>query len=243
MNNKEIKIFPTPYELAEKFAEEIIYMINESIRKGKQFTIALSGGSTPELFFSLLAERYAKAVSWENVHLFWGDERCVPPDDDESNFGMTKRKFIDRIEIPSSNIHRIMGEEDFDFEAVRYSDEILAVTQKRNGLPVFDLVILGVGDDGHTASIFQRDLDLLTSAKIFVVTEHPVSRQKRITITGRVINNASNVVFLVTGKKKALIVEKIINNRAEARTLPAYYIAPTEGKLTWYVDKESASLL
>jgi len=241
--DRSIKIFPTPFDLAEKFAEEMVYMINESSQKGKPFTVALSGGSTPELLFSLLGENYGKSVSWKNVHLFWGDERCVPPDSDESNFGMTKRKFIDKIEIPASNIHRIKGEESPGSEAVRYSDEILAFTQKHNGLPLFNLFILGLGDDGHTASIFPGNMDLLNSEKICDIAAHPVSKQKRITITGRVINNASRVVFLVTGKKKAEIVEKIINNRAEAQIFPASYIVPAGGMLTWYVDKESASLL
>ncbi|MBK7628206.1 MAG: 6-phosphogluconolactonase [Bacteroidales bacterium] len=239
----ELKIFPTPFDLAEKFAEEMIRLIRESADSGKKFTIALSGGSTPELLFSLLGEQYARAVSWKNVHLFWGDERCVAPDSPESNFGMTKRKLIDKIEIPASNIHRIKGEEDPAIEAVRYSDEILSITQRRSALPLFDLVILGLGDDGHTASIFPGNLDLLSSEKICDVATHPVSNQKRITITGRIINNASRVVFLVTGKKKADIVEKIINNRAEALPFPASHIAPAEGLLTWYVDKESASLL
>lgn len=239
----ELKIFPTPFDLAEKFAEEMIRLIRESADSGKKFTIALSGGSTPELLFSLLGEQYARAVSWKNVHLFWGDERCVAPDSPESNFGMTKRKLIDKIEIPASNIHRIKGEEDPAIEAVRYSDEILSITQRRSALPLFDLVILGLGDDGHTASIFPGNLDLLNSEKICDVATHPVSNQKRITITGRIINNASRVVFLVTGKKKADIVEKIINNRAEALPFPASHIAPAEGLLTWYVDKESASLL
>jgi len=241
--NIELKIFQTSYELAESFAEEMISMIGVSAEKGKPFTVALSGGSTPELLFSLLGDQYAKAVSWKNVHLFWGDERCVPPDNAESNFGMTKRKLIDKIEIPASNIHRINGEEDPANEAVRYSDEILAITQKHSGLPFFDLVILGLGDDGHTASIFPGNMDLLNSEKICDVAAHPVSNQRRITITGRIINNSSRVVFLVTGKKKAEVVENIINNRAEALKFPAHYIVAPDGMLTWYVDKEAASLL
>lgn len=240
---RTIKIFQTPYDLAEKFAEEMVGMIKESNEKGMPFAVALSGGSTPELLFSLIGDHYAKSVSWQNVHLFWGDERCVAPDNAESNFGMTKRRLIDKIEIPSYNIHRIKGEENPVNEAVRYSDEILSFSQKRNGLPLFDLFILGLGDDGHTASIFPGNLELLNSEKICDVALHPVTNQKRITITGRVINNASRVVFLVTGKKKSEIVEKIINNRAEALSFPASYIVPADGMLTWYVDKESASLL
>lgn len=241
--NQSLRIFPTPNELAEKFAEEIIRLIRVSVDSGKLFTVALSGGSTPELIFSLLGEQYAKAVSWEKVHLFWGDERCVPPDNVESNFGMTKRKLIDKIEIPPANIHRIRGEEDPKTEALRYSDEILNSTQEREGLPLFDLFILGLGDDGHTASIFPGNMDLLNSVKICEVAIHPLTYQKRITITGRVINNSSRVVFLVTGKKKAGIVENILNNRAEAIKFPASSIVPVNGELTWYVDKEAASLL
>lgn len=241
--NIELKIFPTPFDLAEKFAEEMVGMIKESNEKGKPFIVALSGGTTPELLFSFLGDHYAESVSWETVHLFWGDERCVPPDNAESNYGMTKKKLIDKIEIPASNIHRIRGEENAANEAVRYSDEILSFSQKRNGLPLFDLFILGLGDDGHTASIFPGSLELLNSEEICDVAMHPVSNQKRITITGRVINNASKVVFLVTGMKKSAIVEKIINNRAEALNFPAYYIVPPDGMLTWYVDKEAAALL
>lgn len=241
--DRSIKIFPSPYELAEKFAEEMVGMINESSQKRKPFTIALSGGSTPELLFSVLGDNYARSVSWEEVHLFWGDERCVPPDNAESNFGLTKRKFIDKIEIPASNIHRIRGEENPVNEAIRYSVEISSFTKKKNALPQFDLFILGLGDDGHTASIFPGNIELLNSVKICEVALHPVSHQKRITITGRVINNSLRVVFLVTGKKKAEIVESIIYKGAESSKFPASSIVPANGELTWYVDKEAASLL
>ena len=241
--DKNIKIFPTPYELAEMFAEEMVGMISESNKKGKSFTVVLSGGSTPELLFSLLGDHYAKSVSWEAVHFFWGDERCVPPDDKESNFGMAKRKFFDKIEIPSSNIHRIRGEEDPASEALRYSDEILTFTDDRDGLPLFNLFILGLGDDGHTASIFPDNTDLLISEKICEVAIHPLTHQRRITITGRVINNSDKITFLVAGKKKTGIVENIINKRPNAKNFPAYFIVPIYGKLTWFVDKEAAALL
>ena len=156
---------------------------------------------------------------------------------------MTKRTFLDKINIPASNIHRIRGEEDPMFEAIRYSDEILAFTDMCAGLPVFDLFILGLGDDGHTASIFPGDLGLLNSERVCEVALHPLTHQRRVTITGRVINNSLRVVFLVTGKKKAGIVENIINNKPGASGFPASYIVPLVGKLIWYVDKEAASLL
>jgi len=239
----QIKIFPTPYELAEKFAQEMVFLINESAKNCKPFTIALSGGTTPELLFSVIGDHFSKSVQWKYVHFFWGDERCVPADSSESNFGMTKRKLFDKIEIPSSNIHRIIGENDPESEAVRYSEEISGGTNKRNGLPVFDLVILGLGDDGHTASLFPDHPELFSSDKICEVAVHPLTHQRRITITGRVLNNAEAIVFLVTGSKKAVIVERILKEGPSAQNFPASYIVPVKGRLTWYLDKEAGTFL
>ena len=240
---KNVKIFPSPYDLAEKFAEEMVNMIAESAQKQKQFTIALSGGSTPELLFTLLSEKFAESVPWQYVHVFWGDERCVAPDNAESNFGMTMKKLLGKIEIPFMNIHRIKGEDDPENEALRYSDEILIHTMNRNGLPLFDLIMLGLGEDGHTASIFPGHLELLNSDKICETASHPVTHQKRITLTGKVINNADAVTFLVTGKKKESIVEKMFKKDPTALNYPASYIVPVYGRLTWYIDKEAGRLL
>lgn len=214
-------------------------MIKESANKKETFTIALSGGSTPELLFSLLSENYAKSVPWQYVHIFWGDERCVPPDNAESNFGMTMRKLLSKIEIPFLNIHRIKGEDDPEKEASRYSEEISLFTRKRDGLPLFDLILLGLGEDGHTASIFPGHPELLDSDKICDVAFHPVTQQKRITITGKVINNAEAVTFLVAGKKKKEIVEKMFKKDPSALNYPATYIVPVYGRLSWFLDKEA----
>jgi 6-phosphogluconolactonase len=203
----------------------------------------LSGGSTPELLFALISENYAASVPWQYVHLFWGDERCVPPDSTESNFGMTLRKLLSQIDIPSGNIHRIKGEADPEKEASRYQEEILRYTRERDRLPLFDLVILGLGDDGHTASIFPGHMDLLNSDKICDVAFHPLTLQKRITITGRVINNADAVAFLVTGRKKEAVVEKMFKKDPLALNYPATYIVPLFGQLTWFIDKEAGRLL
>lgn len=241
--DKSVKIFATPYELAEKFADELVRMITESARKKKFFSVALSGGSTTELLFSLLGDHFSKSVPWEFVHFFWGDERCVSPDNPESNYGMTRRKLLEKINIPSSNIHRIRGEDDPEKEASRYSEEISDYTGKRNGLPLFNLVILGLGEDGHTASIFPENKELLNSDKICEVAVHPLTLQKRITLTGRVINNADSVNFLVTGAKKADIVEKIIKKNPIALNFPASFIVPVYGELRWLIDKEAGRLL
>jgi 6-phosphogluconolactonase len=241
--NFSIRIFPTPYELAEKCAEELVKMVAEAEHYNTPFCVALSGGSTPELLYSVLGDHFSKSVRWENIHFFWGDERCVLPDNPESNYGMARRTLLGKIIIPSSNIHRIRGEKDPYEEASRYSLEISEHIRKRDGLPVFDLVILGLGEDGHTASIFPSDSRLMHSERICEVASHPVSLQKRISLTGRIINNADRVTFLVTGRNKAEVVEKILNKSSSAQNFPAFSIVPVYGKLLWFLDKEAGSLL
>jgi 6-phosphogluconolactonase len=243
MQINNIKIFPSPYDLAISFAEEMVKMINDSVKERKPFTIALSGGTTPELLFKLLAKKFSKSVPWEFVHFFWGDERCVSPDNDQSNFGMTMKELLSKIEIPSLNIHRIKGEDDPETEAIRYSSEISAFTQSRDGLPLFDLVMLGLGEDGHTASIFPGSTDLFLSGKICAAVQQPVTNQKRITLTGRVINNSDSIFFLVTGKKKARVVEKMFKKNPAAIEYPASYIVSVYGRLNWFLDKDAGSLL
>jgi 6-phosphogluconolactonase len=238
-----VKIFSSPTEVAEKFAEEFASMINESASQKKNLTVALSGGSTPELLFSILGNRYSKDVNWQYVHFFWGDERCVPPENTESNFGMTQKKLFSKIDIPPSNIHRIRGEQDPANEVARYSVEIAGNTRTRDGFPLFDLIILGLGEDGHTASIFPGNIGLFNSFKICEVAVHPITRMKRVTITGRVINNADSVVFLVTGKSKATIVGDILNRSNQSNNFPGSFVVPVHGLLSWFIDKDAGSLL
>jgi 6-phosphogluconolactonase len=240
---KNVKIFTSPYELAMKVAEDMSDMINESASFDKIFTVAFSGGSTPELLFKILGKHFADTVAWQYVHVFWGDERCVPPDDKESNFGMAMNTLLGRINIPANNIHRINGEEEPEMESFRYSEEVSVNTKNRNGLPVFDLILLGLGEDGHTASIFPRHTDLFESDKICEVAIHPDTRQKRITLTGRVINNAKTVVFLVTGRNKAVVVENMFKNKPAALNYPASFVVPSNGSLSWYMDKDAYSLM
>jgi 6-phosphogluconolactonase len=240
--DKIVKIFPSPFELAMNFAEEMVVMIAAAVKNAIPFTIALSGGTTPVLLFKALNENFAESIDWKYVHFFWGDERCVPPDNDESNYGMAQRKFLSSIEIPSGNIHRIRGEDDPENEAARYSIEILSSVRNRDRLPLFDLVILGLGEDGHTASIFPGRTELFDSDKICEVALHPVTGQKRITLTGRVINNADNVTFLVTGKTKAEIVEKMFKKDSSVVNFPASFIVPVYGKLNWYIDRDAGIL-
>jgi 6-phosphogluconolactonase len=239
----EIRIFPTPFELAEAFAGEFVSLARAAEKEGKVFTVALSGGNTPGLFFSVLADHFSNAVNWNMIHLFWGDERCVPADHSESNYGTVRHILLEKIDIPGSGIHRIRGENSPLKEALRYSEEIKDHTLLRNGLPVFDIVLLGLGEDGHTASIFQGANSSFGSENICEVAAHPFTGQKRITITGSVINNALNVVFLVTGRNKASVVEKIIRKRKTADKYPAYHVKPVNGRLAWYLDREAGELI
>jgi 6-phosphogluconolactonase len=241
--DKIVKIFPSPYVLAEKFAEELVQMIRKSVKLKNSFTIALSGGSTPELLYNLLREKYAESVPWQFVHFFWGDERCVLPANSESNFGAANISFLSKIKIPSENIHRIRGEEDPVKEAIRYSEEISFFTAKREGIPSFDLILLGLGVDGHTASIFPGHLDFFNSDNLCEVAVHPATSQKRITVTGKVINNADAITFLVSGKQKAEIVEKLFKKDPLALNYPALYVVPMNGSISWFIDKEAASLI
>jgi len=237
------KKFSTPEELAGSFAEEIISLIKITGKKKKYVSIAVSGGSTPKLFFSVLAEKYSGTVDWKIIKLFWVDERCVPPDDSESNFGMTEKILLSKIEIPSENVFRIRGEDDPVKEARRYSDVISNQIIHKNNGPVFDIIILGMGEDGHTASIFPGDEKLFKDRKNCNVSVHPVTGQKRITITGKVINNARSVFFLVTGSNKSNIVYEIYRNSEVSSMFPASHVKLLNGKITWFLDYESGKFI
>ncbi|HLP72111.1 MAG TPA: 6-phosphogluconolactonase [Bacteroidales bacterium] len=238
-----VRVFENAADVAAKLADEIVMRIRAAADEERSFSIALSGGSTPELLYSFLGDEFRDSVPWEFVHLFWGDERCVPPGNPDSNYGMVKRSLIDKIGIDAAKIHRIFGENDPEGEAKRYSGEILSGLPSRDGMPVFDLVLLGLGSDGHTASIFPGNMDLLASDSICAATVHPETGQKRITITSRVINNAEAVVFMVTGENKAGIVREIINNEPGSEKYPASHIKPVYGSLDWYLDGEAGQFV
>lgn len=239
-NNKEIKIYKDAQELAESFAFELFQMTQSNRQR---FDIALSGGSTPKLLFDVLASEYAEKFPWERIHFWWGDERCVPPTDADSNYGMTKQHLFSKITIAENQIHRVKGELDPAKAAALYSDEIKSQLNDRDGWPNFDLIILGMGDDGHTASIFPHEMQLLNSDKICEVATHPVSGQKRVSLTGKVLNNANRVHFLISGQAKAQRLAEIMSDSADAKKLPSYHIEPVQGETIFFLDEEAASKL
>lgn len=204
-------------------------------------SIALSGGSTPKIWFNLLSESYLHRLPWSELLLFWGDERCVPPTHAESNYRMTREQLLDAVPVPQEHIFRVRGEASPAEEAIRYSGVLENTLPPNNGLPCFDLVVLGMGDDGHTASIFPHELSLWDEEANCVVGTHPDSGQRRISITGRIINNARQVVFLVTGASKAEKVRQVIGKLPGAESLPASHVSPGSGRLLWLLDRDAAS--
>jgi 6-phosphogluconolactonase len=232
-----LHIFKTPEELADVFAGQMMNWIEN--HSGKAFHLAISGGKTPDLLFAVLAARYADSILWQKIHFWWVDERMVLPDEPESNFGVANKLLFSKINLPEENIHRIKGENAPEVEALSYSEQIQDKLTQRSGWPQFDLILLGMGDDGHTASIFPDQMHLLNSKLICEVAVHPQSGQKRVTLTGQVISHALKICFLVTGSNKAARMADIWTNPEIAKLLPAAHIRPINGDLQWYVDKSA----
>lgn len=238
-----LHIYETPEDTARAVAELIRVKSKEKNRLSLPYNIALSGGSTPKLLFNILAEEYAETIPWHFVRLFWVDERCVPPTHAESNFGMAYKSLLQYVPIHNANIFRMQGEVDPQAEALGYQNMLEMELPVRKGFPQFDLILLGLGEDGHTASIFPNNMRLLHSEMSVAVGEHPASGQKRITLTGHTINQATQVVFLVTGAPKAPILRQIIGPEPKNDKFPASYVHPNSGSLEFYMDKYAAAEL
>ncbi len=213
---------------AHTTAEAVAKLISEHADKrnqsGEFFNIAISGGSTPSLLFALLAKEYKEKINWAKFRLFWVDERCVEPTDSESNYGVVDNLLLKHIDIPKENVFRMRGEEVPAVEAERYQEVLLNTLPQANGVPQFDMVLLGMGDDGHTASIFPNQMELLHTDDFVSVGQHPVSGQNRITLTGTVICKAVYVAFIITGSSKIKVVEEVIHEKDYFESYPAYYI-------------------
>lgn len=231
----EYKIFNNNDLVAKALAEDLFLMIQEIEKTKNKINIAISGGTTPFLLFEIFAKDYKTKINWKNIHFFWVDERCVEPTSVVSNFGNTKKALFDKIDIPFENIHRILGENDAEIEAKRYSKEI--ETKVENA--IFDIILLGMGDDGHTASIFPPQIELMNSDKIVEKSQNPYNYQDRVTLSGTTINKAKNIIFLVTGANKAKVLKEIFEKSNEYLKYPASRIMPTNGKLIWYFDKSA----
>jgi 6-phosphogluconolactonase len=239
MNGQEVLIFETTQNLVEGFTDHFIKLMNLT---DEHFNVALSGGSTPKIWFEELVKNHKDDIDWNKVHFYWGDERCVPPDDEDSNYGMTKKYLLEHINIPEENIHRILGELAPEKAAELYKKELTNISF-RDTIPAFDLVILGLGEDGHTASIFPHQIELWDSDAFCVVATHPDSGQQRISLSGKIINNARSISFLVTGSKKADMVMEIINENEVSINYPASRVRPENNNLFWFLDESAAAYL
>lgn len=239
--NPDLRISPNGPAVARAFAD---YLVEKLAAKapGPLF-LALSGGSTPKLLFKLLAEEYKETIDWSRLHFFWGDERYVPHDDPESNFGVVKNLLFDHVPVAWSQVHAVDTTLSVEEAAVAYGELMTKVLPSNpDGLPIIDINMLGMGGDGHTASIFPANMgELLTDPKVCAVATHPESGQKRVTMTGPVLNASDEVAFLITGNGKTQRVAQIINQEHGAKNYPTAHIQPTSGKLIWFLDEAAAA--
>jgi 6-phosphogluconolactonase len=226
---------------AEVFAEQIT---NAVTARGVA-RIAISGGNTPKPVFHLLAgEKFKTTLPWDRVQLFWVDERCVPPADKDSNYGMTKATLLDAVPLKPENIFRMEGELDPEEAAARY-ESVIRNTLRLEGaeLPTFDLVALGMGDDGHTASLFPHTAGLYELGRIVIANHVPQKETWRITLTSPVINQARNLLFLIQGADKADVLHRVFEGDYDPDTLPSQLIRPANGKITLLLDEAAAAKL
>jgi 6-phosphogluconolactonase len=232
------------FESMDDMAQKAIEWLSERTTKVEKETvsIALSGGSTPQVLFEKIVEHDHGTVDWNKILVFWGDERCVPPEHADSNFRWAQKSILIPLDIPEEHIFRIHGENYPPNEAERYAKVLSEQLPIVDGYPKFDLVLLGLGEDGHTASIFPGDESLFETEKWCEVSTHPITGKRRITLTGSVINHAEEVAFLVTGTPKASIVAKIALT-PEKMDCPAARVLPLSGKMAWLLDKAAASHL
>jgi 6-phosphogluconolactonase len=240
-----IEVFPDHERLIHATAEHVIEIVSQGIAENGKVAIALSGGSTPRPLYTLLAsEKYSQPIDWPRVHIFWGDERCVAPDNPQSNYQMARETLLDAVPIPVSNVHRIHGEEDPEEAAAAYEKELRTFfgVKATDGSPQlgFDLILLGMGDNGHTASLFPGSPALREKQRWVMAQYVEVVSMWRITLTPVVINAAKNVIFIVSGAEKAEQLHSVIEGPFQPEVLPAQIIRPAAGRLLWLLDKAAA---
>jgi 6-phosphogluconolactonase len=244
--NSPIRVFADPQSLAHAAVIRFVQIARAAIETRDRFTVALSGGSTPKALYALLAtEPWQNQIPWTQVHLFWGDERHVPPSDLSSNYRMTQAQLLSKVQIPTENIHRIKAENpDPQIVAAEYEQDLKQSFQlAEHQLPQFDLVLLGMGANGHTASLFPGTADLYEQSRLVAAPWIRELESHRITLTPPVINNAREIIFFVTGAEKAETLKAVLEGRYQPNHLPAQIIHPTAGTLTWMVDHAAANLL
>lgn len=244
--NNQLLIFDDEELLFESITTQIARIAERAVTERGRFLFVLAGGETPRPLYRLLAsESYKGFIPWQKTHLFWGDERAVPPDDMQSNYRMANEEMVQAVPISQENIHRIRGELGAAAAAQAYATELRKMADRGLAWPRFDLVLLGLGRDGHTASLFPGSTHPSRSgqATLAVTGSYNERSTSRVTLTPPVFNSAHNVFFIVIGEKKAVTLQQVLEGDTSPARWPARRIKPEPGNLRWYVDRAAASQL
>jgi 6-phosphogluconolactonase len=244
MKDQQVIVLDTAEAVAVRAAEEIAHLAGDAICTHGEFTFCLTGGSSPVRTYDLLATRFHHSIDWSEVQFFWGDERCVPPDDTASNFGMANRTMLSKLGLRPEQVHRMRGEDPPEEGAQAYEEELKAFFKLTGGeLPRLNLVLLGLGENVHIASLFPHNPALHEKNRLAIAVEVDAAQRNRLSLTAPVINNAAYVMFLVLSAKKAQAVKDALEGPHDPDKFPAQLVAPSDGKVLWLLDKDAASLL
>jgi 6-phosphogluconolactonase len=244
MKNPSIQIFRNSSELGTYAAHLFVETARNAIEERGRYLVALSGGNTPMQLYELLGNHFQDRVDWKHVHFFWGDERCVPVDDAGNSYGQAKKVFLDKVSVPAENTHRINSDIQPAEAAREYADNLKEFCEHPFDWPRFDLVFLGLGEDGHTASLFPRSPVDVHSLTLAVTANYQGRPADRVTLTPKVFNSARRIVFLVSGESKSEILARVLDDENyQPELYPAQRIHPLGGQVTWVVDEAAASKL
>ena len=245
MTPRHCIVFPTVENLLLEAASRIMGLVSKSVQEERGFYLVLAGGSTPKRLYEILADQIEKSGAiWNHVHIFFGDERCVKPDHPDSNFKMATDAFLSKVKLPDSHIHRLKGEADPATAALDYENEIRTAFGLVVGdcsIPSFDLVLLGMGADGHTASLFPETVALTERSKMVVANWAPRLSAYRLTMTPVILTRSARVFFLVTGADKAKRLSEVLEGPYCPNQTPAQLVSPDAGEITWFIDNAAAT--
>jgi 6-phosphogluconolactonase len=247
LKNHKVQVAADIDAISRAAAETIVRHVSESLQTHDLYAIALSGGSTPRRLYQLLAKdaELQEQIPWDRIHFFWGDERHVPPHHPDSNYRMAYHALLSKVPIPSTNIHRIRAEDsDADRAAADYEREIRRFFKIDSGhMPCFNCVLLGMGPDGHTASLFPGTTALEETERLVVANWIEKFQSSRITLTVSAINHADRIIFLVSGEEKADTLKAVLEDDIKSNRYPVQRIQPSDGKLIWFLDQSAAGRL
>jgi 6-phosphogluconolactonase len=239
-----VQIFKDIEALSHAAADLFVRSATQAVEKHGRFLVALSGGGTPSGLYRLLARKpFQDQIAWDKAFVFWGDERSVPPDDEGSNYKQAEEVLLKHVPIPNENILRVKGELSPHEASEAYAQTLKAFADPGLDWPRFDLVLLGMGDDGHTASLFPGSQVETAFPTLAVTADYQDRPANRVTLTSLVFNSARNVLFLVAGESKALTLSVVLSDTSNQELYPAQRIQPTDGELIWFVDESAASKL